>query len=96
MGCSQEMGRNQEKGIWNGFGCPRAFLIRKATKGTKFWWFSRCCSTDMDCTFSSMRDIVIYSTCTAIGKSEPWNLPRHAVLRRLIGDSRNRQGGVKN
>ena len=93
MGGGQEMGRKKEKGIWNGFGCPRAFLIRKATKGTK-WLFSRC--TDMDCTCSLIRDIITYRTCTAIGNSEPWNLPRHAVLRRLLGDSRNRQGGVKN
>jgi hypothetical protein len=42
------MERKKEKGIfWNDVGCPRAFLIRKATMGTKFWWFSRC--TDIDC-----------------------------------------------
>jgi hypothetical protein len=56
MVSSQEMRRNQEKGIFgNDVGCPRAFLIRKATMGTKFWWFSRCCSTDMDCTFSNLQ-----------------------------------------
>jgi hypothetical protein len=38
MGCGQEMERKKEKEMfWNDVGCPRAFLIRKATMGTRFW-----------------------------------------------------------
>jgi hypothetical protein len=74
MGCSQEMGRKKQKEIWNGFGCPRAFLIRKATKGTKLWWFSLCCSTDMDCTCSRIRRYHNLQHGIAIGNSEPSSL----------------------
>jgi hypothetical protein len=91
--CGQEMRREKEKGNWNGVGCPRAFLMRKATMGTKDWWFSRC--TDMVCTCSRIIDTLTYSTCPALGNSQPSIITRHAVWHDAsLGDSRRNRGAV--
>lgn len=57
MGCGQGMERKNEKEMfWDDVGCPRAFLIRKATMGTQFWQFSY--RTVIDCGSSSTGGIV--------------------------------------